>query len=130
MAVQLYYGEASGPRILAANQGITQSDTDYQADLTTWDIVPAGEVGDVMFRSVDVSGTMTNGLSLGITPIVDGVNQSEQAFSLSGSGEWQAQAFIAKRGTRIAARVRTLSRSGDVEIHNISCAFKVLRRVP
>lgn len=89
-----------------------------------------GEVGDVYFRSIDVSGIMTNGLSLGITPIIDGVAQTEQTFSLTGSGEWQCQAFISVRGTRISAIVRTLSRLGDVEIHQVACAFVPLRRVP
>jgi hypothetical protein len=89
-----------------------------------------GEVGDVYFRSIDVSGIMSNGLSIGITPIIDGVAQTEQTFSLAGSGEFQCQAFIATRGTRIAATVRTISRSGDVELHQIACGFVPIRRTP
>lgn len=128
--MSLYLCESSGARIFLANQGISQQGTNYQASLTTWDVAPMGEVGDVYFRSIDVSGIMTNGLSLGITPIVDGVAQTEQTFSLTGSGEWQCQAFISVRGTRISAIVRTLSRAGDVEIHQVACAFVPLRRVP
>jgi hypothetical protein len=89
-----------------------------------------GEVGDVYFRSIDVSGIMSNGLSLAIQPIIDGVLQTEQLFSLAGSGEWQCQAFLAIRGTRIAATVRTLSRAGDVELHQIACGYVPIRRTP
>ena len=130
MSVVLYLCEASGARIIATNSGLTQTGTDFQGDVTTWDLAPMGEVGDVLWRTVDVSGTMTNGLSLGVTPIVDGVSLSEQTFSKAGSGEWQCQAFFATRGTRLAARIRTLARTGDVEIHNISCAYVGIRRVP
>jgi len=128
--VTLFLCETAGARIFATNIGISQVGTEYQADFTTWDIAPMGEVGDVLFRSVDLTGTMTNGASLGITPIVDGVNQTEQQFSLTGSGEWSAQAFLSKRGTRLAARVRTLSRGGDLEVHNVTAAYVPVRRVP
>lgn len=128
--VTLYLCEASGARIIATNTGLTQTGTEYQADLTTWDLAPMGEVGDVLYRSIDVSGSMTNGYSIAITPIIDGVNQTEQTFSGAGSGEWTAQCFVAKRGTRIAARIRTLTRAGDIELHNVSCAFVPIRRVP
>lgn len=130
MSVVLYLCEASGARIIATNSGLTQTGTDFQGDVTTWDLAPMGEVGDVLFRTINAAGTMTNGISIGITPIIDGVNQAEQTFSKSGSGEWTAQAFVATRGTRIAARLRTISRSGDVELHNLTIAFQPIRRVP
>lgn len=127
-----YLCEAAGARIIRAGVGLSQIDADFQIDFTTWDLVPAGEVGDVSFRSIDVSGEMTNGLALGITPIVDGgaVPLPEQQFTLAGTGPFQVQAFFATRGTRIAARVRTLSRSGDVAIYNVQCANVVLRMTP
>lgn len=130
MSVQLYLCEAAGARIFAMNSGITQIGDNYQAALTTWDLAPMGEVGDNLFRSIDVSGTMTNGLSLGITPIVDGASLAEQLFSLAGSGEWQCQAFFATRGSRVSAQIRTISRAGDVEIHNVTLAYLGIRRVP
>lgn len=126
----LYYCESAGARIFLVNTGITQQGTDYQASITTWDVAPMGEVGDTYFRSIDVSGKTTNGYAIGVTPIVDGVSLSEQTFSGSGAGEFQAQAFIATRGTRIAATVRTISRAGDLELHNIGTAFVPIRRVP
>lgn len=122
--------EANGARILQAATGITQVGDNYQLDVTTWDVVPMGEVGDNLFRSINVAGKMTNGVSLGITPIVDGVDLDEQLFGQSGAGEFQFEAFFDERGTRCAARVRTLSRTGDVELHNILVMYFGLRRVP
>lgn len=112
------------------NTGLSQVGDDYSADLTTWDVIPMGEVGDSSFRTVDVSLKVDNGYAVGITPIVDGVSLAEQTFSGSGTGEVTCQAFIATRGARIAARVRTLSRAGAVEVHNVTCSFVPIRRVP
>ena len=127
----LYLGEYSGARILAYGTGISQVGDDYQLDVTTWDVAPAGDVGDCVFRSGDVSFAYTNGYSLGVTPIVDGVSQSEQTFTGSGSGtNGQAQAQFAARGTRIAARVRTLSRTGDIELRDVLVSFAVIRQTP
>lgn len=127
---QLYLGEANGGRILRVGQGITQVGTAYQLDVTTWERIPVGDVGDVAFRSIDVAIKVTNGYAIGITPIIDGVSRQEQTFSGAGTGEVQLQAFIAERGTRIAARVRTLSRAGEVELHEISFSSVPLRRSP
>jgi hypothetical protein len=126
----LYLGEADGARILRVGVGISQLGDDYQLDLTTWDLVPAGDVGDCGFRSIDVAILASNSYDIGITPIVDGVEQDEQEFTGSGSGEFQLQAFLALRGARIAARVRTLSRAGDIEIHSVSASFVILRKSP
>jgi len=130
VSVSLYLCEASGARVFLTNSGLTQQGDDFQADLTTWDVIPMGEVGDASFRTIDVSLKVDNGYSIGVTPIVDGVSLSEQTFSGSGTGEVQCQAFIATRGARIAARVRTLSRAGAVEVHNVACSFVPIRRVP
>lgn len=130
MAGQLYLGEATGARILKVGQGIAQVGGTYDLDVTTWDILPAGEVGDCGFRSIDVAIKVSNGFSIGITPIVDGVSLEEQQFTGAGAGEKQCQAFLGERGTRIAARVRTLSRAGTVELHSINTSLVVLRRSP
>lgn len=130
MGGTLYLCEAVGARILRVGQGITQVGGSYEFDVTTWDIIPAGEVGDVSFRTIDVAIKVTNGYSIGITPIIDGVNRVEQLFSGAGTGVFQLQAFVADRGARIAARVRTLSRAGDVELHAINTSFVVIRRAP
>lgn len=136
MAAVLYAGEAAGARIFRDGTGITTigqsvgSTSDYQFDLTTWDVAPAGIVGDVVFRSIDVAFTCTNGYNIGITPIIDGVALTEQTFNDAGSGERQAQAFFSKRGTRCAARIRTLTREGDLELHDATCTYWVLRATP
>lgn len=126
----LYLCESAGARIFAVGDTITQVSGTYQLDVTTWDILPAGEVGDCLFRTVDVSIEADGGYSIGITPIVDGVSQDEQTFSGSDTGIVQCQAYLASRGTRIAARVRTLARFGDVELHTINCSYVVLRASP
>jgi hypothetical protein len=135
MSAILYTGEAAGSRIFRYGVGIVNvgqvgGPTDYQFDATTWDIVPATEVGDVVFRSIDATFKAVNGYYVGITPIIDGIPLPEQAFSASGSGEVEAQAFIAARGTRIAARLRTLGRSGDIEFHNLATSFQIIRSNP
>lgn len=127
----LFLGEYTGARILQYGTGISQIGDDYQLDVTTWDVAPAGDMGDVVFRSVDVSFAFTNGYSIGVTPIVDGVELAEQTFSGSGSGEnGQAQAQFAARGTRIAARIRTLARSGDIELRDAMVSYAVIRTTP
>jgi hypothetical protein len=136
MTAVLYTGEAAGARVFRDGTGLTNVDqsvgatSDYQLDVTTWDITPAGIVGDVVFRSIDAAFTCTNGYAIGITPIVDGIALPEQTFNGAGTGEQECQAFFAARGTRIAARFRTLSRRGDVEIHDLTCAHWVLRMTP
>lgn len=127
----LYIGEASGGRILQVGSGLSSVGTNHQGDFTTWDIAPAGEMGDCLFRTVGVAFTATNGWSIGITPYIDGVSQGEQAFGGTGTTEnGEAQVFVKKRGARIAVRVRTLSRSGIIAFSNIQIAFKALRQWP
>jgi hypothetical protein len=126
----LVFCEAAGGRILQWGSGISQVGTEYQLDCITWEDIPLGEVGDCLFRSIDVSFKHTGSFVVGITPIIDGVDQTEQQFSGSGSGITACQAFIATRGTRIAARVRTISRSGTIELENISHAFVPIRVNP
>lgn len=136
MSAVLYSGEASGARVFREGSGITNvgqsvgASSDYQFDVETWDLAPAGIVGDVVFRSIDAAFTCTNGYAVGITPIVDGVALPEQTFNGAGSGEQECQAFFATRGTRIAARFRTLARQGDLELHDLTCSHWVLRMTP
>lgn len=135
-----YLGEAFGARILrvgddgtgplAQVDDTTNDGRGFQLDVTTWDLCPAGEVGDVLFRSIDVAFACTNGYALGVTPIVDGTPLPEQTFSGAGTGERTAQAYLAVRGTRIAARVRTLRRLGDFELHNVGTSHVILRTTP
>lgn len=130
MSSTFYLGERGGARVLAYGDATTQVGTDFQSSLETWDLIPAGEVGDVLFRSIDVSFVATNGYAIGITPVVDGQDLAEQTFSGAGTGEVQCQAFFATRGTRCAAKVRTLSRSGDIDLHNIQLTHVIIRATP
>lgn len=126
----LYLAESSGARILAYGTGITRVGTDYQLDVTTWDVSPMGEVGDVLGRSIDVVGTSDAGYALSVTPIVDGVNLAEQQFTSSATGLFQVQAYFASRGSNFAARVRTLSKTGSVELRNVGLSFVPIRATP
>lgn len=128
--MSLYLCEAAGARLFLYGTGITQVGTNYQGSIETWDLSPTGAVGDCSFRTIDVAGFCANGYNIGITPVVDGVALSEQLFSGAGTGPFTAQAFLAKRGTRIEARIRTISRAGDVEIRDVSTAYVPLRVVP
>lgn len=129
--MSLFIGEASGARILEVGSGLTSVGTDHQGDLTTWDTAPAGEMGDCIFRSVGVSFTATNGWSIGVTPYVDGVSLGETAFGGDGATEnGQAQVYVKRRGTTIAVRVRTLSRSGELALTNIQVSYQVMRMWP
>lgn len=127
---RFYLCESAGPRILVYGVGISQVGTDHQMDLETWDAIPMGEAGDAYFRGIDLSIEHANGFDIGITPTVDGVAQSEQRFTGSGTGKSVLQAAIAQRGARISARARTLSRRGDLSIDNMQCQFVPIREVP
>lgn len=126
----LYLAESSGARILGYGTGITRVGTDFHVDLTTWDLSPAGEIGDVLGRSIDVVGTSEGGYALGVTPIVDGVSGTEQLFASSASGLFQVQAYFATRGSNFAARVRTTSKPGSLELRNIGLSCVVIRFTP
>jgi hypothetical protein len=125
-----YLGEKSGARVLAYGDATTQAVTDFQCQLWTWDLIPVGEVGDALFRSIDVSLNAVSGYSIGITPIVDGQSLAEQTFSGPDTGEVECQAFFAERGTRCSALVRTIARTGDITIHNVQCSFVPIRSTP
>lgn len=129
--MSLYLGEASGARILLYGVGIQQVGDDYEAELTSWDLIPAQEMGDCVFRSLGLSFSYTNGYALGITPIVDGIALAESTFSGGGSGtNGQAQVFIGTRGTRIAATIRTISRAGTITFSNLQASLSPIRSWP
>lgn len=130
MTSTFYLGEKSGARVLAYGDATSQAVTDFQCELWTWDLIPLGEVGDVLFRSIDVSLIAVSGYSIGITPIVDGVSLAEQFFTGADSGEVECQAFFATRGTRCSAVVRTVARTGDLTIHNVQCSHVPIRSTP
>jgi hypothetical protein len=130
MAGTPFVVSAAGPRILQLGIGLTQPGSDYQAALETWDLAPEGQSGANLFRVIQVAGKCTNGFALGVTPVVDGEALPEQTFHGAGTGEFHVDAFFSERGTRLEAMLRTLSRTGEIEIHDIAGGVVPLRSVP
>lgn len=126
----LYLCEKAGARILAYGDGISQVGDDYQAALETWEVFPEGETGRNMFRAILVAIDAVGAHTIGVTPIIDGAALPEQLFSGSGDGEETYRAFFAKAGTAIACRIRTILRSGPLEVKNVSYAVFPVRAFP
>lgn len=142
----LYLARA-GSDVLAWGSGVTQrtmyppddatadDDQPVLLDALTHDAVPAGQAGDMIFHSVDVTIRHDSGYSIGVTPIVDGTSLGEQQFAgaapASGSEPVVVcQAFIRSRGTRLGARVRMLSSTGRIELVQVEGTGVVLRDTP
>lgn len=128
-------GESNGGRLIRlAGAALTQitsaSSQDVLLDVETWDLVPAGESGDCVFRMVIVTVKYSNGFSIEITPKVDDVALDAQSFSQAGSGTFPCEAYVVARGAKLSVRVRQLARTGDLELVNIKAAFVPLREVP
>lgn len=131
----LYLGESAGGRIIrvggaALTQIATSGTESVLLDVQTWDMVPMGSAGDVVFRQIIVTVRYTNGFSIKVTPYVDGVALNAQNFSQSGSGTFPCQAYVASRGARLAVRVQALTRTGELELLDITAAFQPIRQVP
>lgn len=126
----LYLCEAAGARIFAYGTGIAQVGGAYQASVQTWEALPAGDLGTVLFRSINAIIKTVGAWTVGITPTVDGVDQPEQQFSGAGSGQQVCEAFIQLRGTRIAATWRTIVRNGDIELQQLSHTDVPIREFP
>jgi hypothetical protein len=132
----LYVGEAAGARILRYGIGVTQVGDAYALDVQTWDIRPAGDVGDAVFRTIDILLRHKAGYSIQVTPVVDGVPLQPQNF---GGGAPLAtepeevraiQAYVGRRGNSLAVRIRTLSLLGETEIVDVSWSGAVVRETP
>jgi hypothetical protein len=108
--------------------------TDVLMDVLTHDLYPTGAAGDSVFRGVDVRVRHSAGASIGVTPIVDGVELPEQTFTFSapsvGDGVDTAEARFARRGVRVAARVRQTVATGDVELVDVAAWLVPLREAP
>jgi hypothetical protein len=103
---------------------------DFQVDFTTWEQIPAGEVGDCSFRSIDLSLIAESGYAIGITPIVDGIALTEQTFSGATTVRCSARRSSRCAGRGAVRTGRTLSRSGGLTFHNVALSFVVLRATP
>jgi hypothetical protein len=129
-----YYGEASGARIIRGNVGTTQltaaSTEQVLMHAKTWDKQPGGPKGDVVFRDVGVHLNTTNGYDVNVTPIVDETDQTEQRFNGAGSVSATCDGVAAERGNRMAVEVEEVSRTGDVELEDVTTALLVLRVTP
>ena len=134
MASFLYVGEQSGARILRMGTGLTQITSAGSESVLpvweTWELIPAGDVGDCLFRSVDLTVKHTNGYSIDVTPMVDGEELTTQRFTGSGSDVAEIQAFISERGNRVAVRAEAVTRTGDLELQQAEAAFSVIRETP
>jgi hypothetical protein len=134
MAGFFYYGEANGARILRANVGTTQvteaGTEDVLLDVKTWDAIPAGPVGDNVFRSLDAVFKVSNGYLFDLTPSVDDVELLPQRFGNAGQLAAPAQAPIAERGNRVAVRIQEIERTGDVEIEDVVLSYNPIRTTP
>jgi hypothetical protein len=130
----VYFGEDSGARIVRYGVGYTQLDNDYVGEVQTWDLEPAGEVGDVVFRSVDCKVRHTLGYSITVEVYVDGTYLTEELFTSSPPSGTEAYALlqvpIAERGSRIRAVMEISDGYGEVEVVNISASGMPLRKVP
>lgn len=134
MTAFLYVGETAGGRILRYGTGLTHvTDAGTEAvlmDAETWDAIPAGEVGDVVFRGVSATVKVSNGYSVRVTPYVDGVALTPQDFSGSGAGVFDVQAYVAERGNRAKATIAQLTRNGDFELLSLEVESRTIRSTP
>ena len=132
----LYIGEAAGARILRYGVGVTQIGDAYQLDVQTQPLRPAGDMGDVVFRTIDVLLRHTLGYDVDVIPIVDGVAQPAQRFSRGAppggltEETGQIQAFVGVRGNAVAARVTSRTIFGETELVDIGASFAVVRTTP
>ena len=133
----LFLGMFGGSQILRYGVGLTQIETPfgsgvpYSASLGTWDFLPAQEVGDVVYRSLSLSFGYTNGYSLGITPVVDGVSLVESQFNGVGTSiAGQCQIFLGVRGTRLSAQIRVITQMGQISFFNLQVTSAAIRQWP
>jgi hypothetical protein len=132
----LYVGEAAGARILRYGSGFTQIGDSYQLDVETWPLRPAGDVGDVVFRTIDVLVRHLLGYNVDVIPIVDGVPQTAQSFNGGAPGGGlqeevvSIQAYVGMRGNAVAARVKSRNLLGETEVVDINASFSIVRQTP
>jgi hypothetical protein len=131
-----YFGEAAGARILRYGVGFSQIGDSYQLDVQTWPLRPAGDVGDVVFRTIEILLRHVLGYDVDVIPIVDGVPQAAQSFGGGApSGGLQEavvpiQAYVGMRGNGIAARIRSRTLLGETEVVDVNASFAIIRTTP
>lgn len=132
----VYFGEAAGARVIRYGLGFDQVGDAYAFDVETHPMRPGGDVGDVVFRTIDLVLRHTLGYSIEVTPIVDGVLRVPQQFSGGAPAgglleeNVELHAFVALRGNHVAARVRSLALAGETEIADLLSSHTIVRATP
>lgn len=132
----LFVGELSGARVIQVGVGVSDATSDSTTavlfDALTQDIFPGDGGASVLFEGVFVTLRHTNGYSIGVTPIIDGVDDAEQTFSAfsapaGADGVQTVKAFFRVRGERCACRVRQIAATDVVELVDIALLYVPIR---
>lgn len=108
----------------------------YKPRIELWDTGPAGAIGDVVFRSIDVKIRHTLGYSVRIIPIVDGVEEQTQDFSAGPPSGGRTEEYvelqvpIATRGVEVAAIIELDSTYAVQDVVQVQASGVPLRMVP
>lgn len=117
----LYLGEAAGARIIRSGVGYSQVGDPYNLEHKTWDVYPAGDEGESLFRTLVALVRHTNGYNVSLQPILDGVPLVVKQFSggppaAGTEGVATCRYWVRARGTRFAAIFKTLTVLGETEL--------------
>lgn len=135
----LFVGELAGARVIQVGLGTTDvtasSTTPVLFDLTTHDQYPGGPGASVEYAGIVVTLRHDQGYHVGVTPIVDGVNLTEQFFQapaplMGTDGTIAFKAPFRARGVRVAARVRQTQADGTIEVVDVAAQYYVIRQAP
>lgn len=134
----VYLAESNGARLVrygttTAAQVTSGGTTTVEFQAYTWDLMPAGEVGDVIFRQVDLTMKTAASLTVAVTPVLDGVAQATQTVSTPAAGVVAFQVPIPQsfaRATRLALQIATVGRTADVELHQAEVELTIIRQAP
>ena len=131
-----YFGEAAGPRIIRSGVGFAQVGDPYRLDVRTWDAEPAGPVGDVVFRSIEITLRHRLGFEITVTPYLNGLALAAKVFSAPPPTGLEDQlvtvpVYVGRRGTALAVRVQShLPPLGELELVNAGHTHAIVRTTP
>lgn len=129
----VYYGEASGPRVIALSNDLTQVTASGTEDVllsVEWHpMYPAGSAGESILRELTPIVRCNNGATYRVTPIVDDVRQTPQTVVVVGAVTQATGVYPTNtdqvRGSRFAVLIEQVApRTGDFEV--IDCGFALL----
>lgn len=78
----IFYGEGDGGRLYEAGSGFTDDGVAYQLYAKSDPIFPAGAGGEAIFPAVYLAMTWSAAITLKLTPVVDGIEQTASAVTL------------------------------------------------